>query len=127
MTQGRIDGAVAALEKAAKGDFNIARRTLDRFSAELLEQPALGAQVVAQLCAAAAPGTRGEHLADLLGAGLDAARIARENGKTSGKRILDAIDEALGLARQQGRLTPVHSLLFAQLWSRNGLTAPAAL
>lgn len=44
-----------------------------------------------------------------------------------GQTLVDAVEGALELARGQGRITSAHSLLFAQLWTRIGLPAPAAL
>jgi hypothetical protein len=94
---------------------------------ELLHRPALGGQIVARFCAIPQPTPGDEGLLDLLGAGLDAARIARENGKARGQTLVDAAEGALDLARGQGRMTSARSLFFAQLWTRNGLPAPAAL
>lgn len=127
MARSRIDEALAALAQAGREAFGARRDILDRVGIDLLQRPALGGQIVARLCAMDAPSPKDEDLLDLLGAGLDAARIARENGKARGQALLDAIDEALDLARRQGRLTSAHSLIFAQLWTRNALTAPSTL
>lgn len=127
MAKGQIDEALVALAKAGSDGFAARREILERLSFDLLHRPALGAQIVARLCAIAAPTPKDEDLLDLLGAGLDAARIARENNRARGLTFLDSVEGALELARRQGRMTPAHKLLFAQLWSRNALVAPAAL
>jgi hypothetical protein len=81
VAKSRIDEALAALARAGRDEFGARRDILDRVSIDLLQRPALGGQIVARLCAIAAPSPTDEDLLDLLGAGLDAARIARENGK----------------------------------------------
>ena len=127
MAKSRIDEALAALKAAGNDGFGARREVLERLGLDLLHRPALGSQIVARICAITEPSPRDEDLLELLGAGLDAARIARENGKARGQNLIDSVEAALGLARGQGRMTSAHSLLFAQLWTRNGLPAPAAL
>ena len=127
MANSRIDEALAALKAAGNDGFGARREVLERLGLDLLHRPALGGQIVAQICAIAEPSPSDEGLLELLGAGLDTARIARENGKARGQTLVDVVEAALELARGQGRLTSAHSLLFAQLWIRNGLPAPVAL
>lgn len=127
MVKSRIDEALADLKVAGKDEFGVRREILEGLGMNMLHRPALGGQIVARLCAIQDLSPRDEDLLDLLGAGLDAARIARENGKARGQHLIDAVEAALDLARGQGRMTSAHSLLFAQLWTRNGLPAPAAL
>ena len=127
MAKSRIDEALAALKAAGNDGFGARREVLERLGIDLLHRPALGGQIVARICAIAEPSPRDEGLLDLLGAGLDTARIARETGKARGQTLIVAVEAALDLARGQGRMTSAHSLLFAQLWTRNGLPAPAAL
>lgn len=127
MAKSRIDEALADLKAAGNDGFGARREVLERLGLDVLHRPALGGQIVARICAIAEPSPRDEGLLELLGAGLDTARIARENGKGRGQTLIDAVAAALELARGQGRMTSAHSLLFAQLWTRNGLPAPAAL
>lgn len=127
MAKSRIDEALAALKAAGNDGFGARREVLERLGLDLLHRPALGSQIVARICAITEPSPRDEDLLELLGAGLDAARIARENGKARGQNLIDSVEAALGLARGQGRMTSAHCLLFAQLWTRNGLPAPGAL
>jgi yecA family protein len=127
MAKSRIDEALAALNAAGDDGFGARREVLERMGFDLLHRPALAGQIVARLCAIPEPSPKDEGLLELLGAGLDAARIARENGKARGQSLIDAAEGALHLARGQGRMTSAHSLLFAQLWTRNGLSATAAL
>ncbi len=127
MAKSRIDEVLAALAQAGSDGFGARREILERASFDLLHRPALGSQIVARLCAIDDRSPKDEDLLDLLGAGLDAARIAQENGKARGQALLDALETALDLARRQRRMTPAHSLIFAQLWTRNGLNAPVSL
>jgi yecA family protein len=127
MAKSRVDEALAALTAAGDDSFGARREVLERAGLDLLNRPALGGQIVARICAIPEPTPRDEALLDLLGAGLDAARIARENGKSRGQTLINAAEGALDLARGQGRITSAHSLLFARLWTRNGLPAPVAL
>lgn len=103
------------------------RDMLDRACVALLHRPALGGQLVARLCATDETAAELEPLSDLLGAAIDAARVAQENRKKRGKAFLMAVTEAVEMAAGQGRLSPVHRLILARLWTRGGLTAPAAL
>jgi len=80
VAKSRIDEALAALAAASDDGFGARRDVLERMSDNLLHRPALGGQIVAQLCAIEIPSPNDKGLRDLLGAGLDAARIARENG-----------------------------------------------
>ncbi len=127
MAKGQIDEVLAALAKASSDSFGARREILERLSFDLLHRPALGGQIVARLCAIADPMPKDEDLLSLLGAGLDAARIARENSKARGQTFIDTVGDSMELARRQGRMTPAHNLIFAQLWSRHGLVAPAAI
>ncbi|NJM81139.1 MAG: UPF0149 family protein [Tabrizicola sp.] len=127
MAKSRIDEALAALNAAGNDNFGTRREVLEGLGMDLLHRPALGGQIVARLCAIQDPSPRDEDLLDLLGAGLAAARIARENGKARGDKLLGAVEGAIDLARGQRRMTSAHSLLFAQLWTRNALPAPATL
>ena len=72
---------MAALAQAGGDGVGARSEILERFSVDLLHRPALGGQIVARLCAINDPSPKDEDLLDLLGAGLDAARIACENGK----------------------------------------------
>lgn len=112
---------------ALEDDFDGRRDLLDRTSLALLHRPALGAQLVARLCATAEDAPELEDMSDLLGAALDAARMARENRKTRGDVFLQAATDAVGLAAGQGRLGTTRRLLLARAWARNGLQAPAEL
>jgi hypothetical protein len=127
VTNGRIDQALAALANVGENNFAARREVLDLIAPDLLHRPALGGQITARLCATSAESSEAEGLFELLDAGLDAARMARESDKARGQAFFDTVEDALILAKRQGRMTASHSLLFAQLWARNGLTAPEAL
>ncbi|MBA2437987.1 MAG: UPF0149 family protein [Acidimicrobiia bacterium] len=103
------------------------RDILERASQSLLHRPALGGQLVARFCAATEGDPVLEDLDNLLGSALDAARMARENRKKRGDAFLAAVEEAVELATRRGTLDTTHRMLLASLWTRSGLTAPAAL
>ena len=126
MAQGQIDAALAELA-GLEDDVDGRRDLLERAGFALLHRPALGGQLVARLCAMAEDAPELEHLSDLLGSALDAARLARENRKVRGDDFLQAVTDAVGLAAGQRRLGLAHRLLLARAWARNGLQAPAEL
>lgn len=126
MAKGQIDQALTELA-ALRNDDEGRRDVLHRVSLSMLHRPALGGQLLARLCAAKEGTPELEILADLLDAGLEAARMARENQKRRGDAFLDAVEEAIGLAAGQGALRAAHRFILARIWSRNGLQAPAVL
>lgn len=103
------------------------REVLDRASFSMLHRPALGGQLIARICATEETAPELELLSELLGSGLDAARIARENRKKRGSAFLQTVADAVAMASGQDRLSPFHRLLLASAWTRNGLSAPPAL
>jgi hypothetical protein len=124
--QKQIDRALQELA-GFRDDLNARRDILERASQSVLHRPALGGQLVARFCAAAEGSPVLEDLDDLLGSALDAARMARENQKKRGDAFLAAVEEAVELATRRGTLGATHRMLLASLWTRSGLTAPAAL
>lgn len=126
VASGQLETVLAELNWA-DGDFDGRRDVLDRASFALLHRPALGGQLVARICASDEDAAELEPLSDLLGAALDAARMARESGKKRGSAFLAAVTDAVELAAGQGRLSPVHRLLLGRLWARNGIAAPGVL
>jgi hypothetical protein len=126
VASGQLDTLLAELTQF-DDDFEGRRDVLDRACFALLHRPALGGQLVARICAAEEDAADLEPLSDLLGAALDAARLAKESGKKRGETFLTTVTSAVELAAGQGRLSPVHRLILARIWARNGLTAPAAL
>lgn len=82
---------------------------------------------LSRICATPENAPELEHLTELLGSVLDAARIARENRKKRGDALLQTVMEAIELAGAQRRLSPFHRMLLASAWRRNGLPAPASL
>jgi len=121
-----VDRALRELAGSRDG-FNARRGILERASHALLHRPALGGQLLARFCATADGDPVLEDMDDLLGAALDAARMARENHKKRGDAFLAALEEGLELATRRGTLGAIHRMLLARLWARSGLTAPAAL
>jgi hypothetical protein len=126
MASGQLETVLAELTRL-DDDVDGRRDVLDRACFALLHRPAVGGQLVARLCATDENAVELEPLSDLLGAAIDAARVARENRKKRGDAFLVAVTEAVDLADGQGRLSSVHRLVLARLWARAGLAAPAAL
>jgi len=86
------------------------REVLDRASFSMLHRPALGGQLIARICATEETAPELELLTELLGSGLDAARIARENRKKRGSAFLQTVADAVAMASGQDRLSPFHRL-----------------
>jgi len=126
VAQEQLDRALRELA-GFRGDFDARRDILERAGHSLLHRPALGGQLVARFCAAEEDDPALEDLDDLLGAALDAARMARENHKKRGDDFLAAVEEAVELAARRGTLASTHRMLLARVWTRSGLTAPVAL
>ena len=123
---GQLETVLAELTRF-EDDFDGRRDVPDRACFALMHRPALGGQLVARLCAAEEDAVDLEPLSELLGAALDAARMAKESGKKRGDAFQTTVTDAVELAARQGRLSPVHRLILARIWARNGLTAPVAL
>jgi hypothetical protein len=126
MAQDTLETTLAQLTRL-NDDFDARKEVLDRASFSMLHRPALGGQLIARICAAPENVPELESLTELLGAALDAARIAHENRKKRGDAFLHSVSEAMELAAGQGRMSPFHRLLLASAWARNGLPTPAAL
>ena len=100
---------------------------LERASLELLLRPELGGQIVAQICSARnLSASRTSDLLELLDAGLESARMAREGGRARGEAFIEAVEDALDHAGQQG-VSSETRLGLAGVWARNGLPVPAIL
>lgn len=126
MARGQIDEFLSALEAAA--DVRDRRRAiLDAAAHAMLRRPALGAQLVARLCAIREDAADIEDLAAMLGSGLDMARMESEGRKKRGDAVLAAAEEAVILAAAQGALDQRHRFAFGRIWKASGLQAPAAL
>lgn len=108
-------------------DRGVYANVLHRAADMVLKYPALGAQVVARICATGKRGVQLRDLEALLGSALDLARMARENGNISGARLLEALEDAVRLADGQDKLAMSHRLIFARAWTSHGLTAPSVL
>jgi hypothetical protein len=126
LAEEQLDRALRELA-GFRDDFDARRDILERARHALLHRPALGGQLVARFCTTDEGDPVLEDLDDLLGAALDAARMARENYKKRGDAFLAAVEEAVELATRGGTLDATHRMLLARLWARSGLTAPAAL
>lgn len=126
LAEGQLDRALRELA-GFRDDFDARRDILERSSHALLHRPALGGQLVARFCATPEADPVLEDMDDLLGAALNAARMARENRQKRGDAFLAAVEEAVKLAAGRGTLDSAHRMLLARLWARSGLTAPAAL
>lgn len=126
MAEEQLDRALRELV-GFRDDFDARRDILERSSHALLHRPALGGQLVARFCATDEEDPALEDMDDLLGAALNAARMAHDNRQKRGAKFLAAIDEAVDLAAQRGTLGPAHRMLLARVWAQSGLSAPVAL
>lgn len=126
MAQEQLDAVLAelaTLEHDLEGRHDI----LYRMGDAMLRQPVLGAQLVARMLASPKDAAEMEDMSLLLGIALDTARMAHENRQARGSKLLSAVEESLALGARQGALELSHRLLFASIWARNGLQAPAVL
>src|SRR5690625_398592 len=126
MAQHPIDAALADLA-ALEADFEDKHELIREISDELVDQPALGAQLVARMLTCSEGADELDDMSALLAHALDRARMAQENRQKRGARFISAVEEAVELAARQGALELWHRLLFASIWMRNGLPAPKAL
>lgn len=126
MAQHPIDAALADLA-ALEADFEDKHELILEISDELVDQPALGAQLVARMLTCSDGTDELDDMSALLAHALDRARMAQENRQKRGARFISAVEEAVELAARQGALELWHRLLFASIWMRNGLPAPKAL
>jgi len=126
VAEGQLEAVLEELARLREDD-GARREVLDRASFSMLHRPALGGQLIARICATEETAPELELLTELLGSGLDAARIARENRKKRGSAFLQTVADAVAMASGQDRLSPFHRLLLASAWTRNGLSAPSTL
>jgi len=126
VAEGQLESVLAELARLGDDDA-LRREVLDKASHSMLNRPALGGQLIARFCATEETAPELEILSELLGSVLDAARMATENRKKRGAVFLQTAAEAVELAAGQNRIPPVHRMLLASAWARNGLPGPAAL
>ena len=103
MAQEQIVAAVMALSSLERGSEG-RRQILDRLGYAMLQQPALGAELVARMLASPLEAQETEEMADLLGWALESARMARENEQTRGDVLLSALERALEQGERRGQL-----------------------
>lgn len=126
MAEEHLDRALRELA-GFRDDFDARRDILERSSHALLQRPALGGQLVARFCTTDEEDPALEDMDDLIGAALNAARMAQENRQKRGDAFLAALDEAVDLAARRSALRPAHRMLLARVWAQSGLRPPAAL
>lgn len=98
-----------------------------RFGRTLLEAPADAADVLEALAGTSTGGAEEENISLLLGAALDEARMARENGQRHGALFIDTLEAHLDQLVSVNRLTFRGSLAVSGTWMRAGLTPPESL
>ena len=97
-----------------------------RFGRDLLDAPQDASDLLAALACGDTSGPEEESLSRLLGAALDEARMARENGQQKGAVFIERLEAQLGALVGHG-LTVAGRLLVARTWVRVGLAAPDCL
>ena len=120
-----ITTMLAALEQASGP-----RQQADRLKTSgraLVDAPDLAAQLVDEMAGISTVGPREEQLSRLLGAALDEARMARENGQKRGAALVDALEEQLDRLVAANGLSFRGRLLMSACWVRAGLKPPESL
>lgn len=108
-------------------DLKVRAEKLTRFGRVLLSAPADAAEVLEALAGVSTVGADEERLSYLLGAALDEARMARENGQQQGALFIDTLEAHLGRLAVTGGVTFKGSLAVSGTWVRAGLTPPESL
>lgn len=126
MAKDHIDKALAKV--AGIGDDLDKRwKVLERAADEMMDNPTQGAQLLARICATGDDMGELELLADLLGAAMSNAQMAKQSGIKCGEEFLQAIEDATDLASRQGKLDPIRRMMIAQACTRSGAPAIPAL
>lgn len=100
---------------------------LQRFGRALVDAPDLAAQLLDEMAAISMVSARDEQMSQLLGATLDEARMARENGQKRGAALIDALEGQLGRLVRTDGLSFGGRLALSRSWVRAGLTPPESL
>lgn len=93
----------------------------------LAAAPADAAEVLAAVAGLSTVGADEECMCQLLGAALDEARMARENGQQQGAHFIDALEAHLDRLVMTGEVTFRGSLAVSGTWVRAGLPPPKSL
>ncbi len=120
-----ITSMLAALDQSSAP-----RRQSDRlkgFGRALMDDSDLARQLVDEIAGISAAGAREEQLSQLLGAALDEARMARENGQKRGAALIDALEEQLGRLVDANAMSFRGRLALSGSWVRAGLRPPESL
>lgn len=126
MAQPKLEQVLTDLA-GTRDDFDARRDVLERAAHLLLNNSALGGQLVARVCAAQEDDFALEDLFDLVIAALGAARMSHESGQKRGAALIAAMEAALELAAGQGKLDTFHRLGLARAWAQNALEPPVVL
>jgi hypothetical protein len=99
------------------------------FARALLADSDLAATLVDAVAVTGSDGAdrREEDLAALLGAALDEARMARENGQGRGAALIEALEARVAARDNADAITGQGRLAMSGAWVRAGLRPPAAL
>ncbi|QDA35801.1 YecA family protein (plasmid) [Paracoccus liaowanqingii] len=100
---------------------------LTAFGRALLRVPADAADLLGALASISTVEDVEERMSHLLGAALDEARMARENGRQQGKLFIDSLETHLSMLVVTGILTFRGRLAVSRAWVLAGLTPPESL
>ena len=120
-----ITNMLAALEKRS-GEGPRADR-LTRFGRAVVDAPELAARLLDEMADMDMASPRDDGMVRLLGAALDEARMARENGQARGTAFISAVEEHLGRLVRTDRLSFRGRLALSRSWLQAGLAPPESL
>ena len=109
------------------GDDEVRADLLKRFGRDLLRRQETAAGLLEAVASVDELGGRDEALTQLLGAALDEARMARENGQGQGGALIDLLETRLGQLGAEDRLSFRGRLALSGSWVRAGLQPPEHL
>lgn len=108
-------------------DHRVRAEQLEKFGRVLLDAPEDASDLLDEIAGMTTAGAREEKMTDLLGAALDEARMARENGQKRGATFIETLEDRVGQLVAAGSLSFRGSLAVSSTWVRAGLTPPESL
>lgn len=112
---------------AETDDDGVRADLLKRLARGLQGRPHTAAELLEDVASVNEPGAREEALTQVLGALLDEARMARENGQSQGGALIDLLETRLGQLVAEDGLSFRGRLALSSSWVRAGLQPPEAL
>lgn len=120
-----ITRVLTSLERDA--DHRVRAEQLEKFGRVLLDAPEDASDLLDEIAGMTTASAREEQMSHLLGAALDQARMARENGQKRGAAFIETLEDQVGQLVATGSLSFRGSLAVSSTWVRAGLTPPESL